>query len=191
VDSRRDIAASAAAALAAVGLPPRDPREVASFVGHGARRLVARCVEPHVELLEPALAAFREHHAVHLLDTTVPYPGISALLRTLRGRGDLAAVATNKPGAFARTICGALFPGLLSPIVGGDEAPLKPDPGMLRDILREVGAAPAEAVFVGDMALDEETASAAAVRFVGAGWGFGGLRPGCPVAHAPGDLVSV
>lgn len=171
VDSRVDIAASANAALEAVGLPRRPEAEVASFVGRGARNLVARCVEPHHGKLEEALAAWHLHYGEHLLDTTRPYPGIVELLASLEGVH--LAIATNKPGRYARAICDELFPGRFAKVIGGDEAPRKPDPSMLLGICSELGVAPHETIYVGDMDIDEATAAAAGARFVGVSWGFG------------------
>ncbi|HEX9187797.1 MAG TPA: HAD hydrolase-like protein, partial [Vicinamibacteria bacterium] len=62
VDSREDLYQAVRHALAALGLPPRSPEEVVSFVGEGAARLVGRAIAPQGHLLEPALAAWRAHY---------------------------------------------------------------------------------------------------------------------------------
>ncbi len=188
VDSREDIAVAANLALADVGLPPRSADEVRSFVGHGARRLVERCVWPRTDLLEPALRAWRRHYDVHLLDHTVPYPGILAALDALRPRA-LLGVATNKPGAFARRICDALLPNRIAGVVGGDEAPPKPDPAMILALGERFGIGPEHTVFVGDMDVDRDAARAAGAAFVGVGWGFTPTSLAGDVAHTPDDLV--
>lgn len=171
VDSLDDLHASVNHALAALGLPPRSREEVHGFVGEGARLLLARAVEPHDHLVEPALAAWRPHYEAHCLDRTVPFPGIPALLA---GAGRVLAVHTNKPGALARKILDGL--GLLprlAVVLGGDEAPRKPDPTGVRELMARVGAAPHDTVFVGDSRIDVRTARAAGVAFVGVTWGFG------------------
>jgi phosphoglycolate phosphatase len=170
VDSVEDLHASVNHALAAVGLPPRTLGEVRGFVGEGARMLLARAVAPRDELLEPALAAWRGHYAAHCLDRTRPYPGIGPLLA---GAGRVLAVHTNKPGDMARKILDGL--GLLqrfAVVVGGDEAPRKPDPSGLLEIMKRVGAAPGETVFVGDSRHDVETARRAGVAMVAVAWGL-------------------
>jgi phosphoglycolate phosphatase len=58
-------------------------------------------------------------------------------------------------------------------VVGGDEAPRKPDPAGLLGILARVGASPAEAVLVGDSRHDVATARAAGVRMIAVTWGLG------------------
>jgi phosphoglycolate phosphatase len=171
VDSLDDLHASVNHALAAVGLPPRSRAEVHGYVGEGARVLLAKAVAPRDELLEPALAAWRPHYAAHCLDRTRPYPGIGPLLA---GAGRALAVHTNKPGAMARKILDGL--GLLSRfavVVGGDEAPRKPDPTGLLEIMARVGAAPAETVFIGDSRHDVETARRGGVAMVAVTWGLG------------------
>jgi phosphoglycolate phosphatase len=170
VDSLDDLHASVNHALAAVGLPPRSREEVRGYVGEGARVLLARAVAPRGELLEPALAAWRPHYAAHCLDRTAAYPGIPALLA---GARRILAVHTNKPGAMARKILHGL--GLLprfAEVVGGDEAPRKPDPAGLLGIMARAGATPAETVFVGDSRHDAQTARAAGVEFVAVTWGL-------------------
>lgn len=171
VDSVDDLHASVNHALAAVGLPPRSVAEVRAFVGEGARVLLAKAVAPRDELVEPALTAWRAHYAAHCLDRTAPYPGIGPLLA---GAARPIAVHTNKPGAMARKILDGL--GLLqrfAVVIGGDEAPRKPDPAGLLEIMARVGATPAETVFVGDSRHDVETARRAGVSMVAVTWGLG------------------
>jgi phosphoglycolate phosphatase len=170
VDSLDDLHASVNHALRAVGLPLRSREEVHGYVGEGARILMERAIAPEVHLLEPALAAWRAHYEVHCLDHTRPYPGLEALLA---GARRALAVHTNKPGAMARKILAGL--GLLprfAAVTGGDEAPRKPDPTGVREIMARVGASPAETVFVGDSRVDAATARAAGVAFVAVTWGF-------------------
>ncbi len=170
VDSVDDLHASVNHALRAVGLPSRTVEEVRGFVGEGARVLVTRAVAPRGELVEPALAAWRSHYEAHCLDRTRPYPGIEAVLA---GAGRALAVHTNKPGAMARKILAGL--GLLArfaAVVGGDEAPRKPDPTGLIEIMARVAATPAETVFIGDSRHDVATARAAGVAMVAVTWGF-------------------
>lgn len=170
VDSKRDLCLAVNHALRVVGLPERSLEEVSSFVGEGAARLVERAVAPRLDLRDRALAAWREHYQEHLLDHTVLFPGIAALLA--RARFALA-VHTNKPGQMARKILGGLGVGeRFVDVVGGDEAPRKPDPAGTRAILGRRGVAPSEAVLVGDSLIDLETARAVPLRFLAVGWGL-------------------
>ncbi len=170
VDSLADLWHSVNHALDVVGMPRRTLDEVRRFVGEGAAALLRRSVAPREDLLEPALAAWRAHYQEHLLDHTRLFPGIEGILASARCT---LAVHTNKPGAMARRILDGL--GVLqrfAAVVGGDEAPRKPDPAGTLDILRRAGVAQEKAVLVGDSRIDCATASAAGIRFVGVGWGF-------------------
>ena len=170
LDTLDDLAAAVNAALAQVGLPPRAAGEVRGFVGEGARRLMERAVAPRAELLEPALAAWWCHYEAHCLDATRPYPGIPEVLA---GAGRPLAVHTNKPGALARKILAGL--GLLdrfAAVVGGDEAPRKPDPAGTLALVERMGATPASTVFIGDSRVDLMTARAAGIQAVAVTWGF-------------------
>jgi phosphoglycolate phosphatase len=170
VDSLDDLHASVNHALRVLGLPLRSREEVHGYIGEGVRILLEKAIAPEVHLLEPALAAWWAHYDVHCLDHTRPYPGIEALLA---GAGRALAVHTNKPGAPARKVLAGL--GLLPRFVavtGGDEAPRKPDPTGVREIMARVGASAAETVFVGDSRVDVATARAAGVASVAVTWGF-------------------
>jgi len=170
VDSVDDLAASVNHALARVGLPPRRRDEVRGMIGNGARVLIERAVGPHQELLDPALSAWREHYQAHLLDATRPYPGVA---EALAGAGRTLAVISNKPGPMVRRILEGL--GLLARfagVLGGGDAPPKPDPAGVRTILHRLGVAEADAILVGDSAVDAATARNAGIAFVAVTWGL-------------------
>lgn len=170
LDTLDDLAASVNAALVEVGRPERSRAEIERFVGEGARLLLERAVAPHAELAAAALAAWWRHYDVHCLDRTRPFPGLPELL-TRSGRR--LAVHTNKPGWAARRILAGV--GLLERfaiVTGGDEAPRKPDPAGTLEIMRRLGARPADTVFIGDSPTDVRTARNAGVRMVAVTWGF-------------------
>ncbi len=170
VDSVDDLAASVNHALARVGLPARGREEVRGFIGDGARMLLSRAVGARPDLLEPALAAWRAHYGEHLLDRTRPYPGVPEVLA---GAGRPLAVLTNKPAPMARRILDGLG---LAPrffaVVGGGDAPAKPDPAGARALLARAGVRPEDAVLVGDSPVDAQTARAAGMEFVAVTWGL-------------------
>jgi phosphoglycolate phosphatase len=170
LDTLDDLVSSVNAALAEVGLPPRPRDTIRQLVGEGARRLVSRAVAPREDLVEPALAAWWRHYEAHLLDRTWPYPGVP---EALAQAGRTLAIHTNKPGRLARRILDGLG---LSPrfaeVLGGDEAPRKPDPAGTLGLLARLGARPEDAIFVGDSRVDVETARNAGLPMVAVTWGF-------------------
>jgi phosphoglycolate phosphatase len=171
VDSARDLCLAVNHALTTLGLPERTLEEVTTFVGEGAATLVARALGPeNAQLLEPALERWWDHYRSHLLDHTVLYPGFRELLAASRVP---LAVHTNKPGVLARQILHGL--GVLDrfvEVLGGDEAPRKPDPTGTRGLLARHGARPEEAVLIGDSVVDLRTSRAVPLRFVAVTWGL-------------------
>lgn len=170
VDSATDLAHAVNHALRGLGLPERPTAEIATFVGEGAARLVERAVAPRLDLLQPGLALWWEHYRVHLLDHTVLYPGMAALLRDARLP---LAVHTNKPGALARQILDGLgVRERFVEVLGGDEAPRKPDPAGTRALLARLGVGPEEALYVGDSVVDLELARAVPMPLLTVTWGL-------------------
>jgi phosphoglycolate phosphatase len=170
IDSGADLGHAVNHALRRVGLPERPLAEIATFVGEGAALLVERAVAPRTDLRDEALRHWWEHYQAHLLDHTVLYPGIREVLDAARVP---LAVHTNKPGALARRILDGLgVLGRFAAVLGGDEAPRKPDPTGTRALLSRLGVGPAEAVYVGDSVIDVRLARAVPMRLVAVTWGL-------------------
>jgi phosphoglycolate phosphatase len=190
VDSSRDIAAAANAALArlAPGTAAIPLESVLSFVGEGARLLVERCLG-YAGLglsADEVLRVDLECYAERLLDTTHLYPGVTEALDALAGTS--LAVLTNKPGDFSRSILAGLgvAPRFARIWGAGDVPSRKPDPEGLLRLVAELGASAAETWMVGDSATDVEAARAAGVRAAGVTWGF---HPGALRAAGPDILI--
>lgn len=176
VHSAPGIAAALSRALAPRGHAPFDAAEVAPLLGDGARvllerALAARGAAPDAALLDPFVAELEAQGAA----ASAPYAGIEAALDALAAAGWRAAVCTNKPARAARALLATLG---LAPrfalVLGGDSlAVRKPDPGHLRGVLDALGAAPGEAVMIGDHANDIAAARGAGVPSVFAAWGYG------------------
>jgi len=172
VDSRGDLADSVNAMLEALGLARRQDEIIWSFIGEGAERLVRRSLGPaHEHLLPEALKSWRAEYARRLLVKTRPYPGISKLLKVPPAtRG----VLTNKPGGFSREILQGLgMLGSFQAVIGGDEAPRKPEPEGLLALCRALGSDPAGTLLVGDSTVDIATGHAGGVSVCAVTWGLG------------------
>ena len=195
VDSRADLSDSVNAMLEALGLPRRPDETIWSFIGEGAERLVRRSLGPeHEHRLPEALKAWRAEYARRLLVKTRPYPGIADLLLV---PPDARGVLTNKPGGFAREILQGLgMLGAFRAVVGGDEAPRKPQPEGLLALCKTLDAHPAETLLVGDSALDIATGRAARTRVCAVTWGLGApdaLAAARPdhLARTPADVAAL
>ncbi len=176
VDSVADLARALNAALADAGLDAHAVDVVRGFVGNGARVLVERAVAAaHAGSgadVDFVLGRFTHHYESDLVGQTRVFDGVAEALDGLRGHA-LLAVATNKPGKFARPLVEALLPDRFAVVVGPDDSGfLKPDRRMLSHVSALTYAD--VVVFVGDSAVDVETAKNHGVPSVGVTWG---LRP--------------
>lgn len=166
VDSYGAITASLNHARAGFGLAPLTLDEVRHRVGWGLDSLIASLVGP--EHVAPGVRLFRERYAELYAAETSALPEARETLEALHRRGFGLAVASNKPARFSRPILERLgMAGCLDCVMGPDLAgSAKPEPEMIRLCLAALGATPEEAVYVGDMVLDVETARRAALPVV-------------------------
>lgn len=177
LDTLEDLADSTNYALKVNGLPERTIEEVRFFVGNGIRRLIERAVPEGTsdELRERVYYAFTEHYRYHCADKTKAYDGILELLRTVRERGYLTAVVSNKADFAVQTLCEDYFRGLFDYAVGErDGVRRKPYPDSVLDVLAKLGIDRKDAVYIGDSDVDIETARKSGLDIVCVSWGFRG-----------------
>jgi phosphoglycolate phosphatase len=174
-DTLDDIAASMNWALERNDLNPHPPDAYRELVGEGVGRLVERALPvERQDLHEAVLEDLRAHYTDHMLDRTVPYPGIPELLDELSRRCLPMAVLSNKPEVATRWMMERLFSEWPFAVVAGERpgVPHKPDPEAAIEIARGLGIPPARVLYLGDTRTDMETAVAAGMFGVGALWGF-------------------
>jgi phosphoglycolate phosphatase len=163
VDSYVPIASSLNHARQAFGLPPLPVAAVRRSVGRGLDTLIAELVGS--DRIEAGVRLFRECYAEVYAEGTVALPEVPETLRALRGVGYRMGVASNKPARFSKPILERL--GLLPEIgcvMGPDVVDShKPEPTMIHRCLESLEVGRDEAVYVGDMVLDVESAARAGV----------------------------
>lgn len=194
IDSKLDLAHAVNAMLAHMGREAHVHETIFSFIGDGAAMLVRRALGEGVTEAEAGkgLEYFLSYYRAHMLDNTVAYPGVREALAELaepaEGAARAMAVLTNKPVVFSRAILEGL--GLSRHfrfVYGGNSFERKkPDPMGVEVLLRELQAAPREAMMIGDSDVDIKTARNAGIFACGVTYGFGleGLR-----AHPPDLMV--
>lgn len=175
IDSKVDLANSVNHALDTFGLPALPYPVIYSYVGDGATMLIRRAVGEEGDGILPAvLETFLAYYRRHLLDTTVPYPGVPESLREWAGTYQMA-VLTNKSLDMSQTILSGLsLDRYFTDVVGGDSPEgKKPCPGGLLRIMRTRGASPGETLMVGDSRNDILAGKKAGVRTCGVTYGLG------------------
>lgn len=163
VDSYPAITASVNHVRQRLGLGPMPESEVRRHVGRGPEHLMKMTV-PGSDFAS-TWPVYRAHHPTVMLAHTRLLPGAAACLQALARAGLGLAICSNKPRDFTRQLVDHLgLAGLIRVIVGPEDAARpKPAPDMLRVALARLGVAASEALYVGDMRVDIETARAAGV----------------------------
>jgi phosphoglycolate phosphatase len=178
VDSQHMIVAAMHAAFGAHALPVPARERLLSIVGlslHQAFHVLGNgeAAFPVASLVEGYKAAFFDlrQGGEHLEPL---FPGAREAVETLHRRDDVVlGIATGKSQRGVRSVLGRH--GLIdrfSTIKTADDAPSKPDPGMVIAAMQEVGVAPADTVVVGDTAYDIAMARAAGAAGIGVAWGY-------------------
>ena len=176
LDTIEDLAAAGNWVCRQHNWPEHTVERFKAMVGHGIPNLVSQftpetCRSPL--LIASALSQFSSYYGAHNMDKTAPYAGIPELLERLRAAGMCMAVYSNKADDFSREIVEHFFPGVFRLVRGKlPDVPVKPDGAAARALLAELGADPAETVFVGDSGVDVPTGHNAGARVCGVTWGF-------------------
>lgn len=162
-DSYPAITASVNHVRAYHGLPPLPEAEVRRHVGRGPVYLLTKTV-PNGNA-DADVARYRAHHPSVMRSGTCLMPGAAETLAALKSAGLLLAVCSNKPRLFTQELLnylelGSVFDAVLGP---EDVARPKPAPDMLQAALQRLQVPPGEALYVGDMVVDIETARQAGV----------------------------
>ncbi len=175
-----DLGVSCNYALEHLGYPTHSLTAYPFMVGNGVRRLIERAQpDASPEEVEKLMAVFKEHYDKHNTDTSKPYDEIPELLRELTNRGIAVAVASNKYQEAVNKIINHFFPDIPFVSVQGqiEGRSVKPDPSIVFAILNDHPTPKSEVLYVGDSAVDINTARRACVENVGVTWGFS------PVSH--------
>ncbi len=187
VDSKLDLVLSMNATLVHLGREPLEHEQIAGYVGGGVPLLIKRALgEDAAESeINDGIAFFLGYYRQHILDNTVPYPGVLEGLDALKGRS--LAVLTNKPVKFSQAILDGLNMSQYFQFVYGGNSfeKKKPDPIGLTTLLRDFGAAPLEMMMVGDSDVDVYTARNAGTWACGVTYGLGSAK----LHECPPDLL--
>lgn len=175
LDTLEDLADAMNRVLAARNLPVHPVDAYRFFVGSGAKNLVLRTLpaDRH-DLAQEALQDFLREYETNWKVKTRLYDGVAELLDALAARGIPMAVLTNKPQEFAELCMDAFLPAWNFALTLGQMpgVPVKPDPAGPRQVIRRLGVAPEEILYLGDTDVDMRTAVGAGMYPVGVTWGF-------------------
>jgi phosphoglycolate phosphatase len=172
-DSEQRIVAAARVAIDALGLPPRSHAQIRSIIGL-AMSEACQALFPSMprDVERRFIACYREYY-LRNTGTPVPlFPGAKATLKGLAAERYRLAVATGKGRrGLDRDMANHGLDVLFHATRSADEAPSKPHPQMLLDIIEELDADAGETLMIGDTVYDMEMARNAGVDCVAVGSG--------------------
>jgi len=201
LNTLNDIANAMNQVLVSRGFPLHPIDMYQYFIGNGLQKLIERALPKQVsspDTVAACLEAFRIAYSKNWQATTRPYPGVPELLTRLTQQGIRMAILSNKAHAFTtQMVASLLAQWKFRPVFGArDQFPKKPDPTVVRHILKELHLSGSECILVGDSGVDMQTAAAAGLFSVGATWGFRSeaelLENGCQLpARHPLDILNL
>ena len=182
------------AACADVGVPVPSDRDASYVIGLGLSEALQHAAPALPRERYAELGRRYRHHYLARHHELAFFEGTLAMLQALRARGHLLGVATGKSraGLDAALDTSALV-GLFDATRTADETASKPDPRMLRELMRELGVAPARTLMVGDTTHDLQLAANAGTASIGVSYGahdhgaFGAFETR-HIAHSVADL---
>jgi len=177
-DTLEAIASSMNRTLERFGYPTHPTDAYRRFVGDGVHKLIERALPTHVtaEQREAFLGEYMPLLGMNSDTLGRPYPGVIELLDRLAEFDIPLGVLSNKPHDATVACVEALFGSERFTAVRGQvaEAPVKPDPTTVLEMLGELDARADRTLYVGDSNVDMDLARNASLIGVGAAWGLRG-----------------
>jgi len=187
VDSQHLILTAMTKAYGAHGIPLPEREKLLSVIGLSLTEAFTKLGNGDARF---PVAGLAEHYrdAFHAMrgggaPVEPLYPGAADAVRALAQRDDVVlGIATGKSQRGVRLVLG--HHGLLehfTTIKTADDAPSKPDPGMVLGAMREAGVEAGDTIVVGDTVYDIAMARAAGASALGVTWGY---HPGAALSDA-------
>ncbi len=167
-DSEQHIVAAACAAIEALGLPVRSHEQVRTIIGL-AMSEACQALFPSMPKSQESrfIACYRQHFLRNTGTPIALFPGAKAALQALIVERYRLAVATGKGRrGLERDIANHELEALFSTTRTADDAPSKPHPQMLVDIMQELHVTGPETLMIGDTTYDLEMARNAGVASI-------------------------
>lgn len=199
VDSIEDLAESMNTVLKENNFPEHEIDKYKLFVGNGIKTLVRRSLpaSSDEETVSKCYLSMMNVYDNNCVSKSRPYDGIRELLQEFTDKKIKLAVLSNKADNLTKKIIYSLFPEVpFIKIVGlVDENLKKPNPESALVICREMNASPDEVLFLGDTAVDMQTAKKGGFVAIGVLWGFRGkdelIEAGADIiVEKPVDLMN-
>lgn len=179
LDSLSGIAWSMNRVLTEQGCPIHTMDAYRNMVGNGVAQMVSRALPDSRRnplTIEEFVSRYRLKYEEFWPRETRPFPLVPELLDRLSRRGIPCSILSNKTHEVTCRMVSALLPRFPFAEVLGQRngVPIKPEPSAALSLSRVMNCAPGSILFVGDSAVDMETARNAGMIPIGVRWG---MRP--------------
>ena len=177
VDSSDDLTNALNYAIEPCALVKLTVAQTKNLVGEGITKLLENLLGPECHDLHAlVLDRFMSYYSDHLLDFTVPYPGVVKTLNDLSSFRK--AVISNKRESLSKAVLEGL--GLLQYfdlVLGSDSVgEKKPSPRPLMKVMETLACQPTETVIVGDSNFDIQAGRAAGTSTCAVTYGYRDAR---------------
>lgn len=157
--------------------PSKNIEQIKNYVGNGVYKLIERAV-PEGKLnknFDKCVEIFKNRYKENMYNKTSLYQGIEQMLKKLKQKGFIIAVASNKFDLAVKELCNKYFSDLIDCAFGENEKAgikKKPSPDIVLNILTKYNLLPEQALYVGDSEVDIQTAKNSGVECISVCWGF-------------------
>ena len=163
MDSEAQIVACLHAAIADLGLEPMEDDTVKNVIGLGLREAIDTLVPGRDQKFHQTFVDYYRKYWFQS-EASVLFEGVREVLDTFRQQDLLLGVATGKARRGLERVLGETdLASCFHATRCADEAPSKPHPQMLLDIITKLDVLPKETLMVGDTEYDMEMATNAGV----------------------------
>jgi phosphoglycolate phosphatase len=160
------------AACRDIGAPVPGDMQAAYVIGLGLMDALRHAVPDLAVERYPELGRRYRHHYMAWQHEIVLFDGTRDMLQALKARNHWLAVATGKSRAgLNEALDLANLRDVFDDTRTADETASKPDPLMLLELMRELGAEPGRTLMIGDTTHDLQLAANAGVACVGVSYG--------------------
>ncbi len=172
-----DIARAVNISLSRYGYPGHETEDYRKKVGWGLFETVKRSMPTDrrdAVYVEPVLQALIEEYRKNPVVHTAPYDGIETVLDILEEKGLPKCILSNKEDSLTgRIVTEVLAKWSFFKVQGSrDDVPKKPHPSAALAMAASLGIDVSKILFVGDSAVDVETAKRAGMCSIGVLWGY-------------------
>jgi phosphoglycolate phosphatase len=179
VDSAPDLMLATNHVLSSLERRPISMDEVRSFVGHGARALIARGAAATGDAIDEKTldfyhAEFLRYYEKNIAVNSVAFPGVINLLKRCAAGGLKMGVCTNKvEGLSVRLLQALSMAKYFGAVVGSDTVNIgKPDAAPYLESVKRLGVPAKDSIMIGDSETDILTARAAGVPVIAVTFGY-------------------